>query len=104
MNDTDLAFASIEEVGKLFRKRKLSPVELTKLMLARIEQLNPKLNAYITVTAELALEQPRRPNASFSGRVGRKGHLNGARLIESPIPLKANICTKTIRPPAVPKT
>jgi hypothetical protein len=27
MNDSDLAFASIEDVGKLFRKRKLSPVE-----------------------------------------------------------------------------
>jgi Asp-tRNA(Asn)/Glu-tRNA(Gln) amidotransferase A subunit family amidase len=40
MNDADLAFASIEEIGKLFRKRKLSPVELTKLMLARIEQVN----------------------------------------------------------------
>jgi len=57
MNDTDLAFPSIEEVGRLFRKRKLSPVELTKLMLGRIERLNPKLNAYITVTAELALAQ-----------------------------------------------
>ena len=32
MNDTDLAFASIEEIGKLFRKRKLSPVEITKLI------------------------------------------------------------------------
>ncbi len=42
MNDTELAYASIEEIGKLFRKRKLSPVELTKLMLARIERLNPK--------------------------------------------------------------
>jgi len=68
MNDTDLAFASIEEIGKLFRKRKLSPVELTKLMLARIERLNPKLNAYITVTAELALAQANRP--SQKSRIG----------------------------------
>src|SRR5882762_2538239 len=51
LSDSDLALASIEEVGKLFRKRKLSPVELTKLMLGRIERLNPKLNAFITVTA-----------------------------------------------------
>ncbi len=56
MTDHDLAFASIEEVARLYRKRKLSPVELTKLMLARIDQLNPKLNAYITVTAELAVQ------------------------------------------------
>jgi aspartyl-tRNA(Asn)/glutamyl-tRNA(Gln) amidotransferase subunit A len=46
--DTDLPFATIEEIARLFRKRKLSPVELTKLILARIEQLNPKLNAFIT--------------------------------------------------------
>jgi Asp-tRNA(Asn)/Glu-tRNA(Gln) amidotransferase A subunit family amidase len=55
MTDTDLVFASMEEIGKLFRKRKLSPLELTKLMLARIEELNPKLNAYLTVTADQAL-------------------------------------------------
>ena len=60
MNDTDLGFASIGDIGKLFRKRKLSPVELTKLMLARIERLNPKLNAYLTVTAELALARAKK--------------------------------------------
>src|SRR2546425_998398 len=35
MNDADLAFASIEEVARLFRKSKLSPVELTQLMLGK---------------------------------------------------------------------
>ena len=73
MNDTDLAFASIEEIGKLFRKRKISPVELTKLMLARIEQLNPKLNAYITVTAELALAQAKKAESELFAPRGRKG-------------------------------
>jgi aspartyl-tRNA(Asn)/glutamyl-tRNA(Gln) amidotransferase subunit A len=53
--DTDIAFASIEEIAGLFRKRKLSPVEPTKLIVPRIDQLNPKLNAYITVTSDLAL-------------------------------------------------
>ena len=63
MTDSDIAFASIEEIGKLFRKRKLSPVELAKMMLARIERLNPKLNAYITVTAEVALAQAKKAEA-----------------------------------------
>jgi len=45
MSDTDLAFASIEEIARLYRARKVSPVEVTKLMLSRIEALNPKLNA-----------------------------------------------------------
>src|SRR5882762_2627754 len=91
MNDTDLAFASIEEVGKLFRKRKLSPLELTKLMLARIEQLNPKLNAYITVTAELALEQAKKAESELFGPRGQKGHRDRGPLHGIPISLKDNI-------------
>src|SRR5260370_24668957 len=97
MNDTDLAFASIEEIGKLFRKRKLSPVELTKLMLARIERLNPKLNAYITITAELALAQARKTESELFAPRGRKGHPDRGPLHGIPISLKDNICTKGIR-------
>ena len=97
MNDTDLAFASIEEVGKLFRKRKLSPVELTKLMLGRIERLNPKLNAYITVTAELALAQAQKAELELFAPRGRKGHRDRGPLHGIPISLKDNICTKGIR-------
>src|SRR5467141_1271345 len=90
MNDTDLAFASIEEIGKLFRKRKLSPLELTKLMLARIERLNPKLNAYITVTAELALAQAKKAESELLAPRGRKGHRDRGPLHGIPISLKDN--------------
>lgn len=95
--DTDIAFASIEEIGKLFRKRKLSPVELTKLMLARIEKLNPKLNAYITVTAEVALAHAKKAEAELFAPRGRKGHLDRGPLHGIPISLKDNIYTKDIR-------
>src|SRR3979490_2856637 len=97
MNDTDLAFASIEEIGKLFRKRKLSPVELTKLMLARIERINPKLNAYLTVTAELALAQAKKAESALFAPRGRKGHRDRGPLHGIPISLKDNIYTKNIR-------
>ena len=97
MTDNDIAFASIEQIGKLFRKRKLSPVELTKLMLARIGQLNPKLNAYITVTAELALAQAKRAEAELYAPRGRKGHRDRGPLHGIPISLKDNIYTKDIR-------
>jgi aspartyl-tRNA(Asn)/glutamyl-tRNA(Gln) amidotransferase subunit A len=85
MNDTDLAFASIEEIGKLFRKRKLSPVEITKLMLARIERLNPKLNAYLTVTTELALAQAKKAESELLAPRGRKGHRDRGPLHGIPI-------------------
>ncbi len=92
-SDTDLAFASIREIAHLFRQRKLSPVELTKLMLSRIEQLNPALNAYITVTSELALAQAKKAEAEL----GRKGIGDRSPLRGVPISLKDNICTGGIR-------
>lgn len=97
MTETDLAFASIEEIGKLFRKRKLSPVELTKLMLARIERLNPKLNAYLTVTEELALAQAKKAESELYAPRGRKGYRDRGSLHGIPISLKDNIYTKGIR-------
>jgi len=97
MTDHDLAFACIEEVARLYRKRKLSPVELTKLMLTRIEQLNPKLNAYITVTAEVALAQAKKAEAELFAPRGRKGHRDRGPLHGIPISLKDNIYTKGIR-------
>jgi aspartyl-tRNA(Asn)/glutamyl-tRNA(Gln) amidotransferase subunit A len=97
MNDNGLAFASIEEIGKLFRKRKLSPVELTKLVLARIERINPNLNAYLTVTAELALAQAKKAESELLAPRGRKGHRDRGPLHGIPISLKDNIYTKGIR-------
>jgi aspartyl-tRNA(Asn)/glutamyl-tRNA(Gln) amidotransferase subunit A len=48
---------TLTEAAEHIRTRKLSPVELTKECLARIDRLNPTLNAFILVTADLALEQ-----------------------------------------------
>jgi aspartyl-tRNA(Asn)/glutamyl-tRNA(Gln) amidotransferase subunit A len=97
MTDTDLAFASIEEVARLYRKRNVSPVEVTNLMLARIEQLNPKLNAYITITPELALAQAKKAETELFAPRGRKGHRDRGPLHGIPISLKDNIYTKGIR-------
>ena len=97
MIDNDLAFASIDEVAKLFRKRRLSPVELTKLILARIEHLNPKLNAYITVTGELALAHAKKAETELFAPRGRKGHRDRGLLHGIPISLKDNIYARGVR-------
>src|SRR6266550_7213715 len=97
MTDSDLAFASIEQIGRLFRKRKLSPVELTRFMLARIEQLNAKLNAYLTVTAELALAQAKKAEAELFAPRGGKSRRDRGPLHGIPISLKDNIYTKDVR-------
>src|SRR5258706_13703272 len=66
-------------------------------MLARIEHLNPKLNAYITVTAELALAQAKKAESELFAARGRKGHRDRGPHHGIPISLKDNIYTKGIR-------
>jgi aspartyl-tRNA(Asn)/glutamyl-tRNA(Gln) amidotransferase subunit A len=97
MTDTDLAFAGIEKIAALFRKRKLSPVELTKLILGRIDQLNPKLNAYITVTHDLSLSQAKKAEAELFAPRGRKGRRDRGPLHGIPVSLKDNIYTEGVR-------
>src|ERR1700687_2320390 len=50
---------TICELSRKIRDREISPVELTHHCLVLIEKLNPELNAYLTVTAESALERAR---------------------------------------------
>jgi aspartyl-tRNA(Asn)/glutamyl-tRNA(Gln) amidotransferase subunit A len=82
---------TLGETSTLIRARTLSPVELVQAYLERIERFEPQLNAYITVTAALALEQARQREAELAA--GRwRGPLHGV-----PIALKDNIDTAGIR-------
>lgn len=60
MDGDSLAFAPAVELSRLIRTRQLSPVELVELFLERIENLDPKLNAYLTVCGEMAIEVARK--------------------------------------------
>jgi aspartyl-tRNA(Asn)/glutamyl-tRNA(Gln) amidotransferase subunit A len=82
---------SIVETGERLRKREVSPVELTKDCLSRIEKLNPTLNAFITVTGESALTQARTAEAEIL-----RGHWRGP-LHGIPLALKDLIDTAGIR-------
>jgi aspartyl-tRNA(Asn)/glutamyl-tRNA(Gln) amidotransferase subunit A len=94
--DEQLVLGTIAEIGALFRKRKLSPLELTRALLDRIDQLNPLLNAYLTVCAESALKQAARAEMELGGKTrGKKrdrGPLHGI-----PISLKDNIYSQDVR-------
>ena len=96
--DVPLAFASIAQIAKLYRRRKLSPVEVTKYLLQRISRLNPQLNAFITVSDELALQQARRAESElFRKSGGSKSRVDRGPLHGIPISLKDNIFTAGIR-------
>src|ERR1035441_3744878 len=82
---------TLTEAAQQIRSRQLSPVELARACLARIERLNPTLNAFITITADLALEQARQAEAEVMA-----GHWRGP-LHGIPIGLKDLLDTAGVR-------
>ncbi len=87
-NDSNL---TITRLAPLVRQRKVSPLELTRWILARIERIQPQINAYITVTAELALQQARRAEREIT-KGNYRGPLHGI-----PVSLKDLFYTRGIR-------
>lgn len=67
---------SIVDASAKIRGREISSLELTRACLGRIDRLNPSLNAFITVTAEMAMEQARRADAELAAGTIR-GALHG---------------------------
>ncbi len=61
----DLAFMSIAELAPRLAAREISPVEVTDALLARIERLEPRLNGFITLTAEAARHAARAAEAAI---------------------------------------
>jgi aspartyl-tRNA(Asn)/glutamyl-tRNA(Gln) amidotransferase subunit A len=73
---TELAWLSASAASQAFAAKKISPVELLNTLLARIEALDPKLNAFIRLDAEAAIRAARDAEADImAGRV--RGPLHG---------------------------
>ena len=71
----DVAFLSAEELVAAYCARRLSPVEVTEAILARIDRVNPIVHAYTTVSAEQALAGARAAEAAYAA--GEAGALAG---------------------------
>ena len=90
MGPVDLEEATIYGVSKLLQRKAISPVELTRATLERIERLNPRLNAYTTVTSDYAMKNAFRAEQEIISGAYR-GPLHGI-----PYSLKDLIDTKGI--------
>lgn len=84
-------FATITGLAQAYRSRALSPVEVTRLMLERIEKLDPHLRSFVTVTDEQALQQARQAEQEMA-RGEFRGPMHGI-----PIGLKDLCKTAGIR-------
>lgn len=91
MSVTDPTDLTIMGAAEALGRKRLGAVELTQAYLARIERLNPALNAYVTVTAERALADARRAGDEIA-RGDQRGPLHGI-----PIGLKDIVQTAGIR-------
>src|ERR1700722_16782394 len=91
MTDTELLFMSATRAAALIRRKKLSPVEYVDAALSAAERLQPKLNCFMTITAEQAREAAKSAErAVMTGE--RLGPLHGI-----PVGVKDLLPTKGVR-------
>src|SRR5437879_9992210 len=69
-DNVDVCFLPATELARLYRARKVSPLEVMQAVLARIDAVNPALNAYVTLARESALAAARTATRALA----RKGH------------------------------
>src|SRR5215471_16546269 len=86
-----LTSLTLSEAAEAVRHKAVSPVELTRACLTRVEQLNPKFNAFITITADSALAEARAAEAEIHA-----GHWRGP-LHGIPVALKDLIDTAGVK-------
>ena len=90
MADDELYYAGVRDLGRKFRAKQLSPVELTRALLQRIEKLDPGLNAFVTVTADRALADAKAAEAAIARGDARP-------LLGVPVGYKDIYCTRGIK-------
>lgn len=90
MNETEVCYLSAVELLEQYRSGSLSPVEVTRAVLARMDRLEPQINAFTTPTPELAIAHASAAEAAY--RDGTAGPLAGV-----PTSIKDLTSTKGIR-------
>jgi amidase len=91
VSDRDLCFTPATELLRLYRARRTSPTEVMEAVLARIDRVNPRLNAYVTLTREAALRDARAATRALR-RGAALAPLHGV-----PVSIKDNTPTRGVR-------
>src|SRR5215469_3442691 len=91
MDATDLCYAPATQLLSLIRRKELSPVDLCRALLERIERVNQTLNAFCAITAEAALDAARRAERA-AARGESLGPLHGL-----PVTIKDLAFTRGVR-------
>ena len=92
MTKDQLAFLPAVELRGVIARREVSPVEVTEVFLERIERLDGALNAYLTVTADLALDAAREAEAAVM-RGDELGPLHGVPVSIKDLEMTAGVRT-----------
>jgi amidase len=92
VSDRDLCFTPATALQRLYRTRKVSPLEVMQAVLARIDAVNPRVNAYVTLVRESALAEAKKATAGLARRSAALGPLHGV-----PVSIKDLTPTKGIR-------
>jgi len=92
LNKTDMDFMPATEMIAAIKKKTLSPREIVEALLARVEKINPKVNAYCTVVPEMALEAAKKAEAEIR-QGGKLGPLHGIPVSIKDLTLTAGIRT-----------
>ena len=87
---SEICWMSATELLSAYKRGKLSPVEVVKTLLARIDQINPKINAFVTRTDDMALAAAKESEKAF--QKGKPRALEGV-----PVAIKDNVFTKGVR-------
>lgn len=91
MRDSDITDLTITELSPRIKSGDISPVELTRLFLERIDRLNPVINAFVTVLADAAKAQAKTAEQEIQNG-NYRGPLHGI-----PISIKDNLATLGVR-------
>jgi amidase len=92
VSDRDLCFVPATALPRLYRSRKASPLDVMQAVLARIDAVNPRVNAYVTLARESALAAARKATAALGRRSAALGPLHGI-----PVSIKDLTPTRGIR-------